>query len=161
MQELSQPESAARSRFGAALAAAAALAGLILFFFYLFSTGPGRHSAAVGLPFGPVERAYAASMQIGNLSMSRAENFVRQEVTILSGEIYNPGSRPLAQIEVTVEFRDSLNQVVLRETRTLLSRVAEPLGPGRRRAFELSFEHIPRDWNFRIPVLRVSGLKFF
>lgn len=155
-----QPESAERSRFPAALAAAAAFAGLILFFFYLFAAGPRSRSGAVRLPFGPAEQAYAASIELGNLAMSRAENFVGQEVTVLSGEVHNAGSRPLGQIELTVEFRDSFNQVVLRETRTLLPPAAGPLRPEQRRSFELSFEHIPRDWNFRPPVLRVSGLKF-
>lgn len=155
-----QPENAERRGFRTPLVAAVAFAALLLVFFFLFSSGPGRSGAPLALPFGPAEQAYAPAISLKNLSLSRAENLVHQEVTILSGEVTNSGSRGLAQLEVTIEFRDSLNQVVLRETRTLLSPMAGPLTPGQRRAFELSFERLPRDWNMSAPVLRVSGLQF-
>jgi hypothetical protein len=155
-----QPENVQRPNLRTPLVAAGAFAALLLVFFFLFSSGPGQPGAALALPFGPAEQAYAPAISHKTLSLSRAENMVHQEVILLSGEVTNGGSRGLAQVEVTIEFRDSLNQVVLRETRTLLSRMAGPLAPGQRRAFELSFEHLPRDWNMSAPVLRVSGLNF-
>jgi len=154
-----QPQNAQRRALRTPLIAAAAFAALLLVFFFLFSSGPGQPGAALA-PFGPAEQAYAPSLSLKTLSLSRAENMVHQEVILLSGEVNNAGSRGLDQLEVTIEFRDSLNQVVLRETRTLLPRMAGPLAPGQRRSFELSFEHLPRDWNMSAPVLRVSGLKF-
>ena len=92
--------------------------------------------------------------------MSRAENFVHQEVTMLSGDVGNAGDRALQQIEVTVEFHDSLNQVVLRETRHVLGTATGTLGPGQQRSFVLSFERLPAVWDGRTPTVRVTGLKF-
>ncbi|MBZ5701939.1 MAG: hypothetical protein LAN84_08830 [Acidobacteriia bacterium] len=158
-QPLHQDEE--RRRIPVAPVAAVALALVILLFFFLFSSGPQRGSNQAGrLPFAAAEQAYASRITLGNFSMSRAENFVHQEVTILSGEVGNSGDRALLQIEVTVEFHDALNQVVLRETRRIPGAGTGALGPGQQRSFVLSFERLPAIWDGRTPTVRVSGLKF-
>src|SRR5271156_1480649 len=56
-----------------------------------------RHTSASGLPlfFGPAEQAYAPQIRIENITMSRSENFLNQEVTTLAGEVVNSGNRSL------------------------------------------------------------------
>jgi len=56
------------------------------------------------LPFGSAEQAYAPTLQIENLALSRAENFLNQEVTTLAGSLTNAGNLPLTNVELTVEF---------------------------------------------------------
>lgn len=112
------------------------------------------------LPFGAAEQAYAANLQIDNLAMSRAENFLNQEVTSLAGQITNSGNTALANVEITVEFSDELGQIVLRESRPLFTAQAAPLASGERRDFEVSFEHIPSSWNVQKPAVRISGIQF-
>ena len=58
----------------------------------------GRNS---DFPFGVEEQAYAARLQLENLTMSRAENFLNQEVTTLSIELVNGGDRSLRALELT------------------------------------------------------------
>ena len=112
------------------------------------------------LPFGPAEQAYAPSLQIENLALSRAENFLNQEVTTLAGRLTNVGDLPLSDVELTVEFSDQLGQVVLRESRAVFAPQTTPFAPGERRDFEISFEHIPSSWNIQQPLVRVSGILF-
>jgi hypothetical protein len=156
-----QPADRGPSRFALMVAAAAVL--IVLAAFYLW---PGRQSPSRGgaqeahPPFGPEERAYATKIRIENMAMSRAENFLNQEVTILAGELVNTGERTLREVELTVEFDDAMNQIALREPRLALHSVNPPLGPGERRAFDVSFEHIPSQWNMQQPVVRVTGLLF-
>jgi hypothetical protein len=119
------------------------------------TTGAGRR-----LPFGSNEQAYVASIHFDNLKMTRAANYLRQEVTFLSGTVSNDGPRALHNIEVTVEYHDSLDRVVLRERMPLFGARPVPLGPGQKRAFELGFEHIPATWNYVYPTIRVTGLLF-
>jgi hypothetical protein len=125
------------------------------------SSGERRHVSASGTPlfFGPAEQAYAPQIQIENIVMSRAENFLNQEVTTLAGEVVNSGDRTLQGLELTVVFTDSLNQVVLREARTVLDSTAAPLSPGARRDFEISFEHVPSTWNMQQPAISVTALR--
>lgn len=126
--------------------------------------GSERHSASVTreshLPFGGAEQTYAQKLQIENLALSRAENFLNQEVTTLAGRITNAGNLPLGNVELTIEFSDELGQIVLRDSRTLFAAQAPAFAPGERRDFELAFEHIPSSWNIQQPIVRVSGMVF-
>jgi hypothetical protein len=152
-----------RGHFSFALTVTAAAVVIVLAGLYLW---PGRQSplrgtpAEVHLSFGPAEQAYAPKIHIENVALSRAENFLHQEVTTLSGELVNTGDQRLRAVEVTIEFSDELNQVVLRESRVILAPGAPPLAPGERRSFEVSFEHIPSSWNMRQPAVFVTGVSF-
>src|ERR1700687_584592 len=81
-----------RGPFSFALMVAAAAVVIVLAGFYLW---PGRQSPSragaqkVHPPFGPEERAYATKIAIENLALSRAENFLNQEVTTLTGDLVN------------------------------------------------------------------------
>jgi hypothetical protein len=61
-------------------------------------------------------------------------------------------------LEVTIEFRDALNQVILRETETLIASGAEPLQAGQRRDFQVTLEHLATGWNQQYPSIRPTGL---
>jgi hypothetical protein len=128
------------------------------------SHGPARSAGPLlsresHLPFG-AEQTYAPKIQIEDLTLSRAENFLHQEVTMLAGRLTNGGNLTLSNVELTVEFSDELGQVVLRESRAVFSSQPAPFAPGERRDFEVSFEHIPSSWNIQKPVVRVSGILF-
>ena len=152
-----------RGPFSFALLVAAAAVVIVLAGFYLW---PGRQSPSRGgaqevhPPFGPEERAYAPKIVIEDPALSRAENFLHQEVTILASELANTGERTLREVEVTVEFYDDMNQIALRESRLAINSASPPLEPGARRPFDVSFEHIPTSWNMQQPVVRVTGLLF-
>jgi hypothetical protein len=152
-----------RGPFSFALMVATAALVIVLAGFYLW---PGRQSPSRGAaqtfhpPFGPEERAYAPKIKIENLALSRAENFLNQEVTILAGDLVNTGERTLREVELTVEFYDDMNQIALRESRLAVNSASPPVAPGERRAFDVSFEHIPTSWNMQQPAVRVTGLLF-
>ena len=152
-----------RGPFNFALLVAAAAVVIVLAGFYLW---PGRQSPSrsgvqeIHPPFGTAERAYASKIKIENLALSRAANFLNQEVTILTGELVNTGERTVREVELTVEFYDDMNQIALRESHLALNSGNPPLGPGERRSFDVSFEHIPSSWNMQLPAVRITGLLF-
>jgi hypothetical protein len=111
------------------------------------------------LPFGPTEQAYARNIRIENISLSRAENFLHQEVTTVSGVLANDGDRSVQGVQVTVDFYDENRQVVLQESRNVLAG-SPPLPPHGSTQFEISVEHIPSTWDGQAPSLRVTGLLF-
>lgn len=153
-----RPEgSGGRKPLIAAIAAVLLAAGIYLVFFH--APTPLPRTAVPRLPFGPEEQAYAGKLQLSNLAMSRAENFLHQEVTILSGEVANAGDRPVQAIDATITFQDEMKQIVLRETRSLLRPGASPLEPGKTVPFEISFDHVPPSWNVQPPSVRVVGLQ--
>jgi hypothetical protein len=142
------------------MAAAAAVIALVIYVWPGVEKRPGPRGREIHLPFGEAEQAYAPKLQIENLELTRAENFLHQEVYTLSGELVNTGDRPVRNVELTVEFSDELPQVVLRESRVVFSSVGPPLAPAERREFEISFEHIPTSWNRQQPAIRATGILF-
>lgn len=159
--EIPGAEQPDRGPFSFALMVSAAAVVIVLAGFYLW---PGRQSPSRGgvpeihPPFGPAERAYASKIKIENVALSRAANFLNQEVTILTGDFVNTGDRTLREVELTVEFYDHMHQIALRESRVTLNSASSPLAPGERRSFDVSFEHIPTSWNMQLPTLHVTGL---
>jgi hypothetical protein len=112
------------------------------------------------LPMGPAEQAYARQIHFLEPKMSRAANFLNQEVTFVFGTVENAGDRKVKQIEITLEFHDPFNQVVLRDTQRLFLPNAAPMLPGQQRDFQVGYEHISAQWNNGYPTIRVSGLSF-
>jgi hypothetical protein len=152
------------SRFPAALLAGILVVGLVVFVLY-WVTKPGPQGAAGTsehhLALGEAEKSYAEQIHVSGLHMSRATNLVKQEFTYINGVMANDGSRKILDIEVVTEFRDQFNQVVLREIQRpfgTFTKAGAPLLAGQKREFQLTFEHVPQDWNQQYPVIRVSGL---
>lgn len=160
MEPEQQMEPAEGNRFPVAF-----LAGVIVVFLVvagvvlLTRTPPSRGSAVVEkLPFGPAEQAYAERVHFKDIQMARATNFLNQEFTYVAGTVSNDGVQTIRQIEVTLEFHDPFNQVVLRETQRLIGPRAQPLTGGQMRDFQIAFEHVPAEWDQQYPAIRVTGL---
>ena len=144
-----------------ALAAGAAVVMLLAAGGYLLLQRTPSQAALAPqkLPFGAAEAAYAEHVHFLDLRMSQATNYLNQEFTFLYGVLSNDGNRTIREIEVTIEFRNFMNEVVLRDTQRVIGPRGQPLNAGFRRDLELAFEHIPADWNRQYPAIRVTGLR--
>jgi hypothetical protein len=111
------------------------------------------------LPMGPQEQAYVPDIQFLEPKLSRAANFLNQEVTFVFGTVSNNGPRPIRQIEIMLEFRDPFGQVILRDKERLFSPTAPPLAPHQQRDFQLGYETIPVQWNQAYPTVHITGLQ--
>ena len=112
----------------------------------------------MALPFGPAEQSYVSHVRFEHPNMSRFANMLRQEVTYVTGDIYNDGNRTIANLQVTMEFRNVQNQIVYRKTVRPLGADPQPIGPGQMRSFDLGFDQIPDTWNEVYPTIHVTGL---
>jgi hypothetical protein len=110
------------------------------------------------LTMGAAENDYVSHIEFLEPNVARAANFLNQEVTFVFGTIKNNGPRPIRQIEVTLEFHDVFNQVVLRDKDRLFSPEAIPLESYHTRDFQITYETLPAQWNQTYPTLRITGL---
>lgn len=131
--------------------------------------GVTRHKSETGPTIDP----YAAKLQLSNLKMSAAENYVGGSVTYLDVNITNTGDKTLTGGAMKAVFKNSLDQVVQTETLPLrlltenkmgnypdlvdLSR--SPIGPGQTKTVRMTIEHISADWNQNYPALQLVDLK--
>ncbi len=91
--------------------------------------------------------------------MARSTNMIKQEFTYVTGTMSNDGDRTIRAMEVTVEFRDALNQIILRDSQFVIAPNSDPpLNAGLSREFQITLEHVPAEWNQEYPSLRVTGL---
>jgi hypothetical protein len=118
------------------------------------SAGAGR------LALSAEQKAYLASLVFADLRMSAAANFLGDTVTYLDGSVTNKGAKQVRRLEVELNFVDTLNQVVLRETAHPLADRATPMQPGETRAFRVTFDHMPADWNQAPPVAKAVYVEF-
>jgi hypothetical protein len=151
-----------RSRLPVAFLVGIVVVALLVGAAVLFS----RYSTPAGsevdkpLPVGPVEQAYASRIHFLEPKMSRAANFLNQEVTYVFCTVENGGDRKIQQIEITIEFHDPFNQVILRDKQRLFLPAAPPFLPGQQRDVQIPYEHIPAQWNNVFPSIIVTGLAF-
>jgi hypothetical protein len=140
---------------------AAIVFGLVAYFFVRGQKPPTASTATESSPVaGAEEHAYLDNVAVSGLEVSRAENFLHQEVTTVSGDISNGGPRPLASVEVSIEFYDAMNQIAQRETRVLFGPPGPPIPSGDHREFEVAFDHVSSSWNMRTPVVKVTAVQF-
>ena len=103
--------------------------------------------------------AYASQVQITDLHLSAEENFLGQQVVYLDGKIGNRGFQLIRQLRIRLFFRDTLNQVVLRDEQEILGGRSEPLRPGQTRSFQIRFDRIPDSWNLQVPQFEIVSLQ--
>ena len=106
------------------------------------------------------QKAYLASLAFADFHMSAAANFLGDTVTYLDGSVTNQGAKLVRSLDVELNFVDTLNQVVLRETAHPLADRATPLQPGETQAFRVTFEHMPVDWNQAPPTAKAVYVEF-
>ena len=158
-----KPEAQERSwtPFVVGLIAVLVVVGIIV----LVTRGGGRTSAAVN--------PYAAELKISNPRVSAAENYVGGTVTYLDATITNTGGKELVGADMDLVFKNTMNQVVQKETMPLhvlvpnqlagypdlvdLSR--SPIGPGQSKNVRMTLEHISADWNQAAPEMHLVNLK--
>lgn len=121
-------------------------------------TRSSSSAAAVKLPFGPTEQAYAERIHFQDIKLAHATNFLNQDFTYVAGTISNDGVKDVQALEVSIEFRDTLNQVILRETQELIVAGTDPILAGQRRDFQVTLEHLSTEWNQQYPSIHVTGL---
>jgi len=114
---------------------------------------------------------YAEQLQISNVKMAAAQNFVGGTVTYVDGKITNTGDKTVTGAVVEVIFRNSLGQVVQKEQiplrvlvfqgpdRNILDLHSAPLKPGSSADFRLTIEGtISADWNQGYPEVRIASV---
>lgn len=147
----------------------AGLLGLGVLAAILWLGRPGPEPVALPVParlppLTPEAEAYLPQIEISALGLSRWQNFLGQEVIYLDLSLTNRGPRRVTAVELTVEFLDPYQAVVLRESvrpvggRSLPGISRRPLAPGESRPVRIGFEHLPADWDRRPPRVRITGL---
>jgi hypothetical protein len=139
-------------------AAMLALTAVVVFLWHSHSAT--ELSAVAGAAPTEEQRTYFRQLEFTDLHMSAAENFLGATVTYLDARVTNKGTRTVHRLDLDLTFVDVLSQVVLRERVHPVTRRTLPLKPGESRAFRVTFEHMPAEWNQAAPAIAPVYLQF-
>jgi hypothetical protein len=143
------------------LVAVALAVGAILYF--------GRHKASTGAAPNP----YAEQLKLSAIKLSAAENYMGGTVTYLDFNITNMGDRALVGADVRAQFKNSIGEIVQKETiplhvlgenplagyPDLVDMSRAPIGPGQTKTVRITLEHISDDWDRSYPQMELVDLK--
>jgi type II secretory pathway pseudopilin PulG len=142
------------------LIVAGVMALLLAGYLYFRSPALAPARSVAGRALREEQKAYIPWLEFTDAHMSAAENFLGGTVTYLDVRVTNKGARPIRQLDVQLEFTDTFNQVVLRETAYPVTERTPALKPGESRAFQVRFEHMPADWNQAPPRMKPIYIEF-
>ncbi len=122
---------------------------------------------------GTEPNPYAEKLKLSDIKLSAAENYMGGTVTYLDFNITNTGDQALVGADVKAEFKDTMGQIVQKETLPLhvlvenelagypdlvdLSRV--PIGPGQTKTVRITLEHISDSWDRSYPQMELVDLR--
>jgi hypothetical protein len=115
---------------------------------------------------------YVAKLQISNAKVSAAENYVGGTVTYLDADITNTGDKTLVGADMNLVFKNTLDEVVQKETLPLhvlvenqmggypdlVDMSCSPIAPGHTKSVRMTLEHISADWNQAPPQMQLGNL---
>jgi hypothetical protein len=103
------------------------------------------------------EEAYKSKIELSRVGLAKGENYLGSEVFYVEGSLKNTGSRVVQRVEIAFLFRDSLKQVVLKESRKAVEyKGGRGLEADQSTRFQVAFDHLPKDWNYVLPDIEVS-----
>lgn len=124
-------------------------------------------------PAGNEANPYVQQLQLSAIKLSAAENYMGGTVTYLDFSISNIGDRALVGADVHAEFKNTMGQIVQKETLPLHVLVENqlagypdlvdmgraPIGPGQTKTVRITLEHISDDWDQTYPQMELVNLK--
>jgi hypothetical protein len=122
---------------------------------------------------GTQSNPYADKLKLSDIKLSAAENYVGGTVTYLDFNITNAGDKALVGADVHAQFKDTMGQIVQKETVPLHVLVENqlagypdlvdmgraPIGPGQTKTVRITLEHVSDAWNQSYPEMELVNLK--
>ncbi len=92
--------------------------------------------------------------------MKAAESFGGQQLVEITGKITNRGEKPLRRVDLICIFHDPYQQVVLRETVSIVRPDRGGLKAHETKDFRLPFDQIPKSWSQAMPQMVIGRVVF-
>jgi uncharacterized protein (UPF0333 family) len=103
-------------------------------------------------------KAYLPNLRLSDVSMKATENFMKQQVVEIEGELANNGNRPLRSVDIYCLFGGMDGREVYRERVAIVK--GPPLKAGEVRQFRLPFDSLPDSWNQALPKMVIAEITF-
>jgi hypothetical protein len=101
-----------------------------------------------------------STVDLSHISIATSENYFGHKVRLIHGVLKNISDKPLRAIDVKVVFTDDDGKPIQETTNKAFEVTQKPLIPGTQYRFELGFENLPKNWNYRVPNIDVVKVAY-
>jgi archaellum component FlaF (FlaF/FlaG flagellin family) len=152
--------SATRTRIPVPVLVSAVVVLIALVFAIVYLARRPAQTAVTQAQASPEAKAYLPNLQLSEVTMKAAENFMKQQVVEVDGKITNNGPRPLQSVSIYCLFSGVDGREVYRERVPIIPAKGTPLKPGETRSFRLPFDSLPDAWNQALPRMVIAQITF-
>jgi hypothetical protein len=102
------------------------------------------------------DRAAIQNMiQLDEVSILTSQNYVGHRLRVIRGWLKNVSEKPVRMVEVKFTFTDYDGKPVQESVHRTFNPTQKPIDPGTQYRFDINFENLPSNWNYRIPITEV------
>jgi hypothetical protein len=99
-------------------------------------------------------------VRLARLSIATSENYVGHRLRVVTATLKNFSDKPIRMAEVKMTFTDFDGNSIHEHVETVLNPRQRPLPPDGEYRFEVSFENLPRSWNYRVPIAEILKIAY-
>ncbi|MBV9612067.1 MAG: hypothetical protein JO091_06320 [Acidobacteriaceae bacterium] len=149
-------EHAKRTRFAPLIIGAVVVVALLAALIYLNRPAPQRTETRASAE----AKAYLPNLELSSVSMKATENFMKQQVVEIEGNLANKGPRALQSVDVYCLFYGVDGHEIHRERVPIIVSKGAPLKSGETRRFRMPFDTLPDTWNQALPRMVIAQITF-
>jgi hypothetical protein len=121
----------------------------------VWAFSPGNRTVSANLTEITDRSSLQAQTELTHISIATGENYFGNKIRVISGVVKNISDKPLRLIEVKMTFTDFDGKPIQESVQRAYDNMRKPLDPGAQHRFEVSFENLAKNWNYRIPLVEV------
>jgi hypothetical protein len=104
--------------------------------------------------------AIQSMIQLGDVNILTSENYVGHRLRVIQGWLKNISDKPIRMVEVKFTFTDYDGKPVQESVHRTFEPTQRPIDPGTEYRYDINFENLPRNWNYRIPVTEIVKIGY-
>ena len=95
------------------------------------------------------------TIELNEVNILTSQNYVGHRLRVIRGWLKNVSDKPVRMVEVKFTFTDYDGKPVQESVHRTFNPNQKPIDPGTQYRFDVNFENLPSNWNYRIPVTEV------
>jgi hypothetical protein len=99
-------------------------------------------------------------VELAHISIATSTNYFGHKIYLIHGVLKNVSDKPIRAIEARMAFTDFDGKAINESVQRVFEVTQRPLLPGNEYRFEVGFENLPRNWNYRVPIIELVKLAY-
>jgi hypothetical protein len=99
-------------------------------------------------------------IELSHISIATSTNYFGHKIYLIHGVLKNVSEKPIRSVDAKMAFTDADGKPIDESVQKVFEVTQRPLQPGSEYRFQVGFENLPRNWNYRVPVIDLIKLAY-